>query len=154
MIEKEVVTKDEIVEGKKKRFENKEILDMHLVWETIDKQDEGDESKTSVKESCSKETPACSSVEHNLSQKSKSNEDESEEEDELIMMLCCNQNEYMIFQESNTEESTLLRCVSGGHNEEITVMAYDFHLSLVATGCVNGEITLYDFEMSKILGIL
>lgn len=33
-------------------------------------------------------------------------------------------------------------------------MAYDFHLSLVATGCVNGEITVYDFEMSKVTGIL
>jgi len=44
--------------------------------------------------------------------------------------------------------------VSGGHEEEITVMAYDFHLSLIATGCVNGEIIIYDFEMSKILGIL
>ena len=33
-------------------------------------------------------------------------------------------------------------------------MSYDFHLSMVATGCVNGEITLYDFEMSQIIGIL
>ena len=48
----------------------------------------------------------------------------------------------------------MLRCVSGGHEEEITVMAYDFHLSLIATGCVNGEIIIYDFEMSKILGIM
>ena len=33
-------------------------------------------------------------------------------------------------------------------------MAYDYHLSLVATGCINGEIALYDFEMSKIEGLL
>jgi WD40 repeat protein len=33
-------------------------------------------------------------------------------------------------------------------------MAYDWHLQLVATGCINGEISLYDFAMSKIEGFL
>jgi WD40 repeat protein len=33
-------------------------------------------------------------------------------------------------------------------------MAYDYHLSLVATGCINGEIAIYDFEMSKVEGLL
>jgi WD40 repeat protein len=48
----------------------------------------------------------------------------------------------------------MLRRVSGGHTEEITIIAFDYHLSLVATGCINGEITLYDFELSKVVGML
>jgi WD40 repeat protein len=42
----------------------------------------------------------------------------------------------------------------GGHKEEITIVKYDFYSSLVATGCINGEIALYDFETSKIEGLL
>ena len=75
-------------------------------------------------------------------------------EKEMIMMICSNAREYMVFDEDNPEESTLLRRVSGAHQEEITILAYDYHLSLVATGCINGEIALYDFEMSKIEGLL
>lgn len=70
------------------------------------------------------------------------------------MMICSNQNEYMVYNEIDPNESQLLRKVTGGHKEEISILEYDFHLSLIATGCINGEITLYDFEMSKIIGIL
>ena len=38
-----------------------------------------------------------------------------EDEDEYIMMVCSNQNEYMVFDERDSEESTLLRKVRGGH---------------------------------------
>ena len=76
------------------------------------------------------------------------------DEDEAIMMVCSNQNEYMVFDERDSEESTLLRKVRGGHQDEITIMTYDFHLSIVATGCINGEITLFDFEMSNNVGLL
>lgn len=77
-----------------------------------------------------------------------------EDDVDLIMMICSNSQEYMVFDEHDPEESKLLRRVLGGHSEEITICAYDFYLSLVATGCINGEITIYDFEMSKIEGIL
>lgn len=77
-----------------------------------------------------------------------------EDEDEYIMMICSNQNEYMVFDERDSEESTLLRKVRGGHQDEITIMTYDFYLSIVATGCLNGEITLFDFEMSNNIGLL
>lgn len=69
-------------------------------------------------------------------------------------MICSNAREFMVFDESEPEESKLLRRVCGGHEEEITILAYDYHLSLVATGCINGEIALYDFETSKIEGLL
>ena len=77
-----------------------------------------------------------------------------EDEADLIMMVCSNAREYMVFDEQEPEESKLLRRVFGGHEEEITICAYDYHLSLVATGCVNGEIIIYDFEMSKVEGLL
>ena len=76
------------------------------------------------------------------------------EETDLQMMLCANKREFFVWDESDGEESRMLRRVSGGHKEEITILAYDNHLSLVATGCINGEITLYDFELSKIEGVL
>ena len=71
-------------------------------------------------------------------------------------MLCSNQKEFFIYDESDPDPETtkLLRRVTGGHNEEITIMAYNFHLSLIATGCINGEIALYDFEMSRLEGLL
>ena len=70
------------------------------------------------------------------------------------MMLCANKREYFVWDESNGDESKMVRRVSGGHKDDITLLAFDSHLSLVATGCINGEITLYDFELSKIEGIL
>lgn len=48
----------------------------------------------------------------------------------------------------------MLRRVTGGHREEITILEYDHHLSLVATGCIDGEITVYDFELSRVEGLL
>jgi WD40 repeat protein len=77
-----------------------------------------------------------------------------DEKDQMVMMVCSNNNEYSVYDERAPDESVLLRQVRGGHRQEITIMAYDFHLSLIATGCINGEITLYDFEMSKNVGIL
>ena len=75
-------------------------------------------------------------------------------EKSVIMMLCSNSREYMVYDEKDPEESKLLRRVYGAHQEEITILAFDYHLSLVATGCINGEVALYDFEMSKIEGLL
>ena len=65
------------------------------------------------------------------------------EKNEMIMMICSNANEYLVYNECDGEKSTLLRRVTGGHQHEISCMAYDFHLSLVATGSTNGEITVY-----------
>ena len=75
-------------------------------------------------------------------------------DNEIIMMICCNAKEYIVYDECDTENSSVLRRVYGGHQEEITILAFDWHLQLVATGCINGEICLYDFEMSKVEGFL
>jgi WD40 repeat protein len=71
------------------------------------------------------------------------------------MMICANKNEFFVWDESDDENgSKMLRRVSNGHIEDITILEYDHHLSLIATGCINGEITLYDFELSKVEGVL
>lgn len=75
-------------------------------------------------------------------------------EDEMIMMIASNAKEFMVFDEEDPDQSVLLRRVIKAHNEEITICAYSYHLSLVATGCINGEIALYDFETSKVEGLL
>ena len=75
-------------------------------------------------------------------------------DNEIIMMICCNAKEYIVYDVSDTENSSVLRKVYGGHQEEITILAFDWHLQLVATGCINGEVCLYDFEMSKVEGFL
>ena len=77
-----------------------------------------------------------------------------EDEVDLIMMICSNARGYMVYDEQDPEESRLLRRVVGGHQDEITCCKFDFYLSLVATGCVNGEIAIYDFETSNIEGLL
>lgn len=76
------------------------------------------------------------------------------EDEEMIMLVCATSKEYFVYNEEDTEESQLLRRVQGGLDDEISVMAYDFHLSIVATGGVSGDIAIYDFEMSKLLAIL
>ena len=60
----------------------------------------------------------------------------------------------MVFDETDCNKSTLLRRVHGAHTEDITISAYDHHLQIVATGSVNGNIALYDFETSKMLAFL
>ena len=46
--------------------------------------------------------------------------------DDMIMMICCNQKEFFIYDERDPdpEKTKLLRRVTGGHEEEITIMAY------------------------------
>ena len=75
-------------------------------------------------------------------------------EDEMQMMIASNAKEFLVFDEEDPEKSTLLRRVIRAHQEEVTISAYSYHLSLVATGCINGEIALYDFETSKVEGLL
>ena len=70
------------------------------------------------------------------------------------MMICSNSKEYMVFDEQDVNQSKFLRRIHGAHQDEITISAYDHHLQIVATGSINGDIALYDFETSKIIGFL
>jgi len=74
-------------------------------------------------------------------------------EDDYILMICCDARGYYVYDEEDTEYSELLRSVTGGHKEEISIIQYNDHLSLVATGSVDGEVCVWDFELSKLEAI-
>lgn len=69
-------------------------------------------------------------------------------------MICADSQRYYVYNEQDTESSELLRSVGGGHKEEITILRYSSHHSLVATGSIDGEVIVWDFEMSKIEALL
>ena len=74
-------------------------------------------------------------------------------EEDYILMVCCDAKNIYVYDEDDTEESHLLRKLTGGHIEEISILKYCDWLSLMATGSVDGEIAVWDFEMSKLEGI-
>lgn len=47
----------------------------------------------------------------------------------------------------------LLRKITGAHTADLSIIQFDFHLSLIATGSVNGEVAVWDYEMSRLLGM-
>ena len=108
------------------KLDDPQINDMILIWETPDK----------------------------FNSSSVMTKDDMEDPKDLIMMICSTQKEFFVYDEAEPTESRLLRRVSGAHTEEITLLAFDFHLSLIATGYLNGDIALFDFEMSRLEGIL
>ena len=74
-------------------------------------------------------------------------------EDDYIMMICSDRKTIYVYDEDDTEESELLRKITGSNKEEITIVRYDDHLSLIAAGSIDGEVSVFDFEMSKLEGI-
>ena len=43
--------------------------------------------------------------------------------------------------------------MTGAHKSGITTMQYDEHLSLIATGTEAGEVAVWDYELSHLLGV-
>lgn len=74
-------------------------------------------------------------------------------EDDYIMMICSDAKNYYVYDEEDTEKSELLRKVTGAHKEEITILQYNDYLSLVVTGSIDGDIAVWDFELSKLEAI-
>jgi len=59
-----------------------------------------------------------------------------------------------IYDESIPESAPRLRHISGGHGgKEVTYLTYDEFSGLFATGCSNGMIVIWDYEMSRVEGI-
>lgn len=71
-------------------------------------------------------------------------------EDDYILMACTDSKNLYVYDEENTEESTLLRTITGAHKTEISIVKYNYWLSLIALGSLDGEITVWDFEMSRL----
>jgi WD40 repeat protein len=76
------------------------------------------------------------------------------EDEKYILLLCCDAKSYYVYDEGDTECSELLRTVSGGHKDEITIIQYSDYLSLIATGSLDGEIVIWDFELSMVEAVL
>ena len=47
----------------------------------------------------------------------------------------------------------MLRRVTGAHTHSITAISFSYHLSLIATGTESGEVGVWDYELSQLLGI-
>jgi len=58
-----------------------------------------------------------------------------------------------IYEDFIDEEAVQIRKIRGGHNDSpISCMDYSYLLGLIATGAINGSITIWDYEMSRIEG--
>lgn len=66
------------------------------------------------------------------------------------MMVCTDTKHMYVYDEEDLENGVLLRKVTGAHLEEITIVKYNDHLSLVGTGSIDGCVAVWDFEMSKL----
>ena len=69
-------------------------------------------------------------------------------------MICADQKTIYVYDEEDADQSKLLRKISGAHSEEITILQYDVYLGLLAVGSVSGEVSIWDFEMSKVEGYI
>lgn len=75
--------------------------------------------------------------------------------EERLLIMASWDSTIRIYDESEPEESVLLRVFSGGHMEsEILSLAYSSHLSLLASGSSNGIIAVWDLETGKLETLL
>eukprot|EP00347_Sterkiella_histriomuscorum_P016786 403351858 len=59
-----------------------------------------------------------------------------------------------VFDEEDPDETFMLRKSTGGHfKDDISALAFNDHLSLIATGSRSGIICIWDFETNKLEGI-
>eukprot|EP00826_Nyctotherus_ovalis_P030530 TRINITY_DN24371_c0_g1_i1.p1 TRINITY_DN24371_c0_g1~~TRINITY_DN24371_c0_g1_i1.p1 ORF type:complete len:324 (+),score=73.07 TRINITY_DN24371_c0_g1_i1:588-1559(+) len=74
-------------------------------------------------------------------------------EDHLLLAIGGN-SAINVYDEGNFDSLVRLRRLTGGHlGAEVRALAFSRHLSLVATGAVNGSVTVWDYEMSRVEGV-
>ena len=73
-------------------------------------------------------------------------------EDKMNQMIYADKNAYFVYNEAG-ETSEKLRRVTGGHKSPISTIKFSYHLSLIATGTESGEVAVWDYELSQLLGI-
>lgn len=73
--------------------------------------------------------------------------------DQLLLTISSN-SVLSVYDEGNFDSVARLRRLTGGHlGVEVRALAFSRHLSLVATGAVNGSVTVWDYEMSRVEGV-
>ena len=71
--------------------------------------------------------------------------------DEKLLITASWDSTIRIYDESEADESILLRIMSGGHRDsDINTMTYSPHLNLLASGSGNGLIAVWDLELGKL----
>jgi len=75
--------------------------------------------------------------------------------DDLLMLLTTSwDSKLRVYDEEDPDETQMLRKSKGGHfNDDISALAFDAHLSLVATGSRSGVVCVWDFETNKLEGV-
>lgn len=73
-------------------------------------------------------------------------------EDTMNQLIYADKSGYFVYQEED-DSSELLRRVTGGHNSSVTAIEFSYHLSLIATGTETGEVGVWDYELSQLLGV-
>lgn len=57
-----------------------------------------------------------------------------------------------VYDDTEEGDSVLLRRMSGGHDADVTALAFSHNLSLIATGDGAGRVVVWDFEFGRLLG--
>ena len=76
-------------------------------------------------------------------------------QEEKLLISASQDSTVRIYDESDPEESILLKVLCGGHsNAEILSMAYSSYFTMLATASSNGIVAIWDFETGKMDGVL
>lgn len=72
--------------------------------------------------------------------------------DNMNQMIYADKQGYTVYNEED-DSSNRLRTVTGGHTSSITAIQFSYHLSMIATGTETGEVGVWDYELSQLLGV-
>ena len=73
-------------------------------------------------------------------------------EGDINQLIYCDRKCFYVYKEYDNY-SEHLRTVTGAHTASISIIAFNAHLSLIATGSEGGEVAVWDYEASQLLGM-
>lgn len=73
-------------------------------------------------------------------------------EDKMNQLIYADRKGYFVYKEED-DSSEQLRRVVGGHKSFVTAIQFSYHLSLIATGTDTGEVGVWDYELSLLMGL-
>lgn len=74
--------------------------------------------------------------------------------DYLMLLSTTWDSKLKVFDEEDPDETFMLRKSTGGHfKDDISALAFNEHLSLIATGSRSGIVCIWDFETNKLEGM-